>query len=131
MSDRSAGIIVGLVAGIATTVLVNQSGHGGDLLSPSEYLAARGVILGLTTGFVALGVTNLLVRSRRSRVGAWLLLGIITAIVGLLTLLWNVAWEVPLMSLEGAWLWPLAIVPLILSVLSFRHWRNIGKSSAE
>ena len=108
-------------------VLVNQSGHGGDLLSISEYLAFWGVSFGLIAGVVAFGVTNLLVSSRRGRGRAWLLLGIITAIVGLLTLSWNMAWGVSLMSLEGAWLWPLAIVPLILSIVSVRRWRRIRR----
>lgn len=117
-------VTVGIVVGITTMVLVNQSGHGGDLLSLSEYLQFWGVVFGLIAGFVAFGVTNLLVSSRRSRAGAWLLLGLVTATVGLLALSWNVARGVPLMSLEGAWLWPLAIGPLILSIVSIRRWRR-------
>lgn len=116
--------IVGVVVGITTMVLVNQSGHGGDLLSLSEYVQFWGVVFGLVAGFVAFGVANVLVGSRRSRAGAWLLLGIITAIVGFLALLWNAAWGVPLASLEGAWLWPLAIVPFALSIVSVRRWRR-------
>lgn len=117
-------ITAGIVIAITTAVFVNQSGHGGDLLSLSQYFQFWGVIFGLMAGFVAFSAANLLASSPRSRAGAWLHLGIVSLIVGLLALSWNVAWGVPLISLEGAWLWPLAIVPLIVSIVSIRRWRR-------
>lgn len=125
---RSAvALAVGTLVGILTMVAVNQSGHGGDLLSLSEYLEFWGVVFGLMSGSVGFGVTNLLFSSRRSRASAWLLLGIVTGVVGLLVLWWNLTWGVPLMTLEGAWLWPLAIVPLVLSLVSVRRWRRLRR----
>lgn len=45
--------------------------------------------------------------------------------MGLLFLTYNIAWAVPLWALEGAWLWPSAIVPLILAYLFLRRAARI------
>jgi predicted membrane protein len=46
-----------------------------------------------------------------------------------LVLSWNLSWGVTPISLEGAWLWPLAIVLLVLSLLSFRGWRRARRAN--
>jgi hypothetical protein len=53
-----------------------------------------------------------------------LVAGILLGLFGLLVTSWNMMWEVPLFTLEGAWLWPLAVVPLVLSFLSLKRWRR-------
>jgi hypothetical protein len=126
MSDRSAGFVIGVVAAIATTGLFNQLGHAGDWSSPAKYLEAKGFLYGALAGVVGWALARLvmvLLRIRAATFG----MGVVLGLVGLLTLLWNVMWGIPPLSLEGAWLWPLAIVPLILSFWSFKHWRQLGR----
>ena len=103
-------------------VAVNQAGHGGDLLSIGQYLAPTGVLFGLVAALVAMGGMDLLIRSSPVRRWSLLLAAVVTGLFRLLVVNWNLMWGVPLTTLEGAWLWPLAIVPLIGSSLLFRRW---------
>lgn len=68
------------------------------------------------------------IESSRKKVGL-LISAIIAGLFGLLVTYWNAMWGTSLWSLEGAWLWPLAIVPLVVSLLLFRGYRR--KSGSE
>jgi len=68
------------------------------------------------------------IESSRKIVGI-LISAIVAGLFGLLVTSWNAMWRIPLWSLEGAWLWPLAIVPLVVLVLLFRGYRR--KSGSE
>jgi hypothetical protein len=129
MKDHSAGLVVGLVGGIATTGLFNQLGHAGDWTSPAKYLEAEGFVYGALAVVAGYVLTRFLIVLYRMK-PATFALGILLGLVGLLTLWWNVAWRLSPFTLEGAWLWPLAIVPLVLSFLSFKRWRHLGEGGA-
>jgi hypothetical protein len=117
---------IAAVAGVM--VVANQVGHGGDLLSLTEYLAPKGVIYGFVAAIVVFLIARLLFTTVKARSWGYLSATIVTGLIGLQTLAWNVAWGVTPTSLEGAWLWPLAIVPLALSFISFRRWRQIRRA---
>lgn len=110
-------------------VLVNQAGRGGDLLSVTEYLAPKGVILGSVIAIAVFVIARLLSTSLKARSRGSLTAAIVTGVIGLLVLSWNLSWGVTPISLEGAWLWPLAIVLLVLSLLSFRGWRRARRAN--
>ena len=122
-------VTIAAVVGVIAMILTNQAGHGGDLLSPSQYLAARGVIYGFIIAVAVFVITRLLFVSLKARSWGLLAAAIVMGLFGLLVLNWNLMWSVPLSSLEGAWLWPLAIVPLVLSFVSFRHWRRARRGA--
>lgn len=131
MSERSLGLVVGLAIGTATAALFNQLGHAADWSSPAKYLEAEGLLWGTLAAVPGYGLVRLLFVSWRVR-AAVLGMTILLGAMGLVTLWWMFAVGVPpLLSLEGAWLWPLAIVPLILSSLTFRHWRRLGDRSSQ
>jgi hypothetical protein len=121
MNQPSAWLISSLV-GIGVMVVVNQAGHGGDLLSIGQYLAPKGVLFGLLAALVARVGMDLLIRSSTVRRWSLLLAAVVTGLFSLLVINWNLMWGVPLTTLEGAWLWPLAIASLIGSTLLFRRW---------
>ena len=122
-------VTIAAVAGVTGMVLVNQAGHGGDLLSPAEYLAPKGVILGCAIAVCVFVIARLLSTSLKARIWGSLTATIVAGAFGLLVLSWNLSWGVTPISLEGAWLWPLAIVPLVLSFISFRGWRRVRKAN--
>lgn len=123
----SLSITIAGAAGITVTIVTNQVGHGGDLLSPAEYLAPRGLIYGAVVAIAVLVITRLFAASLKARSWGILFGAVVSGLFGLLMLNWNLMWGVPLASLEGAWLWPLAIVPLVLSFVLFRRWRRVRR----
>jgi hypothetical protein len=127
--NRPIAWLIGSLVGIGVMVAVNQAGHGGDLLSIGHYLAPQGVLFGLVAALVARGGMELLIRSSRVRRWSLLLAAVVTGLFSLLVITWNLAWRVPLSTPEGAWLWPLAVVPLIGSSLLFRRWLTTGEKN--
>jgi len=67
----------------------------------------------------------------RARIRKWslLLAALLTGLFGLLVVNWNLMWSIPPATLEGAWLWPLAIVPLVVSFLFLRRWLALRRSN--
>jgi hypothetical protein len=120
--NRPIAWLIGSLVGIGVMVAVNQAGHGGDLLNVGQYLAPKGVLFGLLAALVALGGMDLLIRSSPVRRWSLLLAALVTGLFSLLVINWNLMWGVPPLTLEGAWLWPLAVVPLVGSFLLFRRW---------
>lgn len=118
----AASSVIAVSVGVAIMLAVNQAGHGGDLLSLGQYLAPKGVLFGILAALPVLAGSQLLVDSARARKWAFLAAALITGLVGLLVVSWIVMWGVPPATLEGAWLWPLAVVPLVVSFLLFRLW---------
>ncbi len=127
---RSLRWMIAVVAGTTAMVIANQAGHGGDLLSPAQYLAPMGAIVGVAAGVVVFLLTRLLATSSKARFWGSLAAAIVMGLFGLLVSSWNLAWGVPLLSLEGSWLWPLAMTPLILSFLLFRGLRRTRPDAA-
>ncbi len=66
------------------------------------------------TGALAFGA-SLLIQSRRSpraaTVGRWIVMATLT-VLGLVTLAWIIAWGLSPFTLEGLWIYPLALGPL-------------------
>jgi hypothetical protein len=88
---------------------------------------------GAVDGFVVGVLVFLLALNRRSAATAgvvrrWLLAAVLAALL-YLTLWWNIAWQVPLGSLEGLWLWLLAGALLGGLVLAVRAAWSSGRSA--
>lgn len=132
MGDGHRGVSVALAAvvGITVMVIVNQLGHGGDLLSLAEYVALKGVVVGSVTAVMVFAVARLMATSLVARSWGLLTAGVLLGAFGLLALVWNLSWGFTPNTLEGAWTWPTAIVPLVLSVLLFRCWRRMRAISS-
>jgi multisubunit Na+/H+ antiporter MnhB subunit len=113
-----------VVTGFVVMIVVNQAGYGGDLLGPSEYLAPKGAFYGVLATLLSFVIVRILFRSQRARKWALLSAWVLTGLCGLLVTQWNLMWGVPPLTLEGAWLWPLAIALLALSFLSFKRWHR-------
>lgn len=124
-------VTIAAVAGAMVMIVTNQVGHGGDLLSVTEHLAPKGVIYGSVIAIAAFVITRLFSTSLEARSWGFLAAAIVTGLFGLLVLNWNLMWGVLPSSLEGAWSWPLAIVPLVLSFVSFRGWRRARRANEE
>jgi hypothetical protein len=91
------------------------------------------LVFGVPAGLAAGGLTVAL-RGRGTiagRVGLYWLAAVLT-LFGLAATWWNIMWGIPLTSLEGAWLWPLAAVPLLSAALAWRAARlqRVSKGSA-
>lgn len=125
--------VVGLALMAAVNIPIYNSGQWPD--HGREILGFWGALFGLgasLTTFVVIrmklgseGIDENLpqIEPTRKRVGL-LISAIIAGLFGLLVTYWNAMWGVPLWSLEGQWLWPLAIVPLVMSVFLFRSYRR-------
>jgi hypothetical protein len=75
-------------------------------------------------GFLGVSVFGLVhaSASRRHSGGiiGLVMVGLSLGTLGLLTLSWAVMWRLPLLTLEGAWIYPLAFLSLSFSFLAFR-----------
>jgi len=129
-----AAAVVGVVVMAAVNVPVYNSGQWPD--HGREILGFWGALFGLGASLATFVVTRVKLRSEgsveenfpqidptRKKVGL-LISAIVAGLFGLLVTYWNAMWGVPLTSLEGAWLWPLAVVPLLVSGLLFRGYRR-------
>lgn len=118
----------------AVNVPVYNSGQWPD--HGREILGFWGVVFGLGASLTTFVVTRMKLHSEDgmeedlsqikptpNKVGL-LFTAIVAGLFGLIVTSWNAMWGVPLTSLEGAWLWPLAIVPLLASGLLFRGYRR-------
>lgn len=129
-----AASTVGLAVMAAVNVPVYNSGQWPD--HGREILGFWGGMFGLVAAAATFAVTRAKLPSQGGteeefsqsmpapkRVGL-LISAIVAGLFGLLVTYWNAMWGVPLTSLEGAWLWPLAIVPLVVSALLIRGYRR-------
>ena len=122
--NSGLSITIAVAAGVVAMIVTNQVGHGGDLLSPAEYLAAKGLIFGSVIAIAVFGIAQLFSVSLKARSWGLLAAALVSGVFGLLVLSWNLMWGFPLTSLEGAVWWPTAVVPLVVSVAFFRSWRR-------
>lgn len=125
-----AGAVVGLLVMAGVNIPLYNSGqwpdHGREILG----------LWGELAGLGAAAATFFFARSRirravsysdrpeiepRRKIGV-LMAAFVAGLFGLVITSYNVAWGLSLFSLEGAWLWPLAIGPLVLSVVLFRSY---------
>jgi H+/Cl- antiporter ClcA len=131
--------VVGLAIMAAVNVPIYNSGQWPD--HGREVLGFWGALFGLGASLTTFVVIRMKlgseggidedfsqIESSRKKVGL-LISAIIAGLFGLLVTYWNAMWGTSLWSLEGAWLWPLAIVPLVVSLLLFRGYRR--KSGSE
>ena len=131
------GCVVATAVIVAVNVPVYHFGNWPD--HPREYFGFWGVLFGFFAGAFAFGIALALLRREvtphaddepsqiepgRKKVGL-LIAAIVAGLFGLLVTSFNATWGVPLTSLEGAWLWPLAIAPLVISALLIRsYWKS-------
>lgn len=126
--------VVGIALMAAVNVPIYNSGQWPD--HGREILGFWGTLFGLVASLATFFVVYRKLRREedppddlaeieppRNKVGL-LISAIVSALFGLLVTSWNVMWGTPLTSLEGAWLWPLAIIPLLTSGLLFRAYRR-------
>lgn len=131
--------VVGLAVMAAVNVPIYNSGQWPD--HGREILGFWGALFGLGASLTTFVVTRMKlgsdggidehfsqIESSRKKVGLFIS-AIIAGLFGLLVTYWNAMWGTSVWSLEGAWLWPLAIVPLVVSLLLFRGYRR--KSGSE
>ena len=86
-----------------------------------------GAVFALPAGAAAAAATAAVVgRSAAVKRAARYGLAFVLLAWGAVVTWWNLLWNVTLTSLEGAWLWPLAGVPLVSSVLVLRAVRRCG-----
>lgn len=121
--------VVGLAVMAAVNVPVYNSGQWPD--HGREILGFWGALFGLGASLTTFVVIRVKLHSEggieedssqieptRNKVGL-LISAIVAGLFGLIVTSWNAMWGIPLTSLEGAWLWPLAIVPPLVSSLLF------------
>lgn len=119
----ATGLAVGVITAFATGAMAN----------PDQGIGAVGfwgLFFAVPAGLAAAAVTLAVVGggSGLRRVGLYALAGVLGLFGALVT--WsNVVWGIPLNSLEGAWLWPLAAVPLLSAALVGRAARRRGAAS--
>ena len=103
--------LVALVIGATTAVITGR-------IFEQQLVGAWGAVYGTLAFFATFGLTlAILGRRRQRRLGA-LLLCVAAALLSL-GAWWFVSWGTDLFSLEGAWLWPLAIAATVVAVGAF------------
>lgn len=112
-------LVVALIAGLAVVVPINS-------VPWWEPFRFWGLFFG---SFAALFVFGLALwffgrRTRRAGLAGRYFAAFVGTVFGALITMHNVAWGMPLTSLEGMWLWPLAIVPFVLVFLILRPARR-------
>lgn len=130
--------VVGLAVMAAVNIPVYNSGQWPD--HGREILGFWGALFGLGTSLLTFVISRKKLRRaggaeadysqiERTRNAVGLLISALVAgLFGLVVTWWNAMWGIPPLSLEGAWLWPLAIVPLVVSFLLFRSYRRRSRS---
>lgn len=124
--------LIGIAAGALVMAFVNGPfNHGGTWPSDVRlYFGGMGVFFGSFAGLFALGLALAMPRRPKSegsqeephgsrRLGL-LLCAFVAGLLSFFVLSFNISWGVSIWSLEGAWLWPLGLVPLIVSIALFR-----------
>jgi hypothetical protein len=103
-----------------------------DLRWPPHLDGFWGLLYGSFAGVVSFGIALWLSSRRFSR--AWKVGRLIAAtalgVFGLGVASWILMWGVSPFSLEGAWIFPLAVIPLIGAVALFRSFRRSSKGTA-
>ena len=102
-----AVLLLSAGAGVVTALVV--SGVTAPTRPPGT-LNFWGAVFGLAVTAVVAAAAGVVV-TRRAR-GALQLLASVLVLLGGATLVWNLVWGIRVDSLEGAWLWPVAILPL-------------------
>lgn len=132
---RSAALLLGVAVGVVVAFLTNRIIYGAP---PGGYGSLTSLVgfWGLVFGSLAIigtvrGVLALRFSRSASGVGLAVAAGVL-ALVGALTASWIMMWRVTLLSLEGAWLYPLATGGLLLAALLTRKARPLlrGQSHA-
>ena len=100
------------------TVAVNAAVEVGDLVWTRElFFGIWGRLFGSFSAVIAFGLA-LAFRAGSSRSGkvGWVIAAALSGLLGGMTVMYIVAWRLPLWTLEGAWIYPLAVVPLMTAL---------------
>jgi len=122
----AASLVVGAAVGLLAAVLA------GAMFEQFAIIGFWGSVYGLVTGITAFGAALLRLAQKRwlALVGGYLAAMVLTvaaAGVGL----FNLAWGVPILSLSGAWLWPLCLgCALLAGILFWRTGRRHRRAGA-
>ena len=110
---------IGLVVGAAVDAISNAAlSPPWDLKWPPNLTGFWGVVYGSFAAAVAFGIALWVFNrsfSRPASIGRWIA-ALTLGLFGLVVVLWIAMWGVPPLSLEGAWMYPLAAVSLIAAV---------------
>ena len=132
-----AGAAVGLFVMAGVNIPLYNSGrwpdHGREILGlwgELAGLASAAMIFVLTRGRLERAPSS----SGRPRIEprrkiGLLVAGLVSGLFGLVISLYNLAWGLSPFTLEGAWLWPLAIRPLLAAFFLFRSSRRNAVSA--
>lgn len=117
--DRIAkGLVLGLVAGVLVGLAVGAAFEDGDVFG------WWGTVDGALAGVIVFLVVVARGRAKWARsVARWLLVTVLAVVAGL-TLWWNIAWRVTPWTLEGMWLWPMAVAALAATAFAVRAALN-------
>jgi peptidoglycan/LPS O-acetylase OafA/YrhL len=122
----SLGLLVGVVVTFATNEIIYGQPSGN---SASPYLGFWGLVFGsFAMTLSVLGVLALSLDARRKGMSLNAMAGVL-GILGTGAACWIFAWRVPPFTLEGAWLYPMAIVLLVSAVLVKRRGRELLRGS--
>ena len=113
---------VGLGVGVITAFTT------GAMANPVQGIGAVGfwgLVFAVPAGLTASAVTLAVVGggSRMRQAGLYALATVL-GLFGAIAAWWNILWGVPPASLEGAWLWPLAVVPMAGAALAWKAARR-------
>jgi hypothetical protein len=100
------GLVLGLLAGLTVGLAAGAAFEVGETFG--WWGTVDGGLAGFVVFLVVLGRGH---QPALRTVSRWLLVAVL-AIVAALVIWWNLAWGVPLFTLEGVWLWGLAIIAL-------------------
>ncbi len=92
-----------------------------DIRWPPNITGFWGVVYGSFAAVITFGLTLWRLGRGRKHARAGRVIAVVAlGLFGLAAAWWIVMWRVPLASLEGAWMYPLAVVPLIAAIALVR-----------
>lgn len=110
------GALVGVTAAVATTrVLVISRG----VIEPENQLIEPwGVVVGVITCLAATGISLVVVGKRVQRRVGYAVVALAGGLLATGTWWFIDGWGVPPWTLEGAWMWPLAVVSTVVAIVA-------------
>jgi hypothetical protein len=123
-------VFVGIMVGVTVNSLTNAALEPPwDLTWPPNLTGFWGLLYGSFASVIAVGLAMWLLNPDRSRPsqGGRLIAAFALGVFGLLVLLWIVSWGVPLFTLEGAWMYPMAGVPIAGAIALVGYRKRIDK----
>lgn len=130
----AASGVLGLTAGTGVAFVTNRAIYGNPLGgsgSMAAFVQFWGLVVGgITAGLVAGLVLHVRLRPRGRR-KAWIIGALILGLLGAGTGYWILWRNVPALTLEGAWLYPVAIFLLLGAGFLMRKAQRLAKSEQD